>query len=229
MIRNHAGAVAWVAWGCRPVLLLGLLLQVAGCTRAPAKPVTRRPPLAPHEIRIWPASLFNNSTRLLEPHLRLRTGAVRIEYPGPGKCLHYGYEIWEKGKVTSPLRAGSSSISVPFSGWLTVSLADSAEGVAPPQYEGVVALHTEAPGSSGSAVVMAYRVPQPSVALKIGRLRPLDGPVTLTDGQEIAFWGYMVGKGATGYQGDETIIDVAKRAEWALVLKLRVGMKPPSP
>ncbi len=53
--------------------------------------------------------------------------------------------------------------------------------------------------------------------------KQLPEPVVVRDGREVAVWRYMVGNKSGISSGEESITEMAKRVEWAFVLKVRIG------
>jgi hypothetical protein len=206
-----------------------LMALVSGCGRhAQRAQAFNVPRLGPHQAWISGCSMFNENTRLLEPHLGWISGAVQIEYAGPEKFISYGYEIWKNGEVVKPISWGGSSMPVPFSGKLTVSMAEVGEYTADPKIRLILALVSETKNESGFCSNTSF-IPNNRPKEAFSCPKQLAKPLVVSEGKEVAIWAYMCGKESGNERVFESYDDMAKRMEWALVIKVRIGKDQKNP
>ncbi len=200
-----------------PIVCILLAVLISGCGPDPLEELTAdKLGLQAHQARISPAEIFNESTRLLEPHLDLTTGAVRIEYAGPEDWLSLGYEVWENGVIKYPFGVEGTMIDVPFSGMLTMSLEDVSQYTDEPKYKVIYALTSD----SGGGITSVSYYPKPAID-GFSSFSELREPLVISDGEEVAVWGYLVSKSGTFL--DVPIPEQAANADWALVMKVMPG------
>src|SRR5205823_4330875 len=78
-------------------LLASALLLGGGCGRKPATPEPA-PDSGTAALRVSPSELFTGDLKRLEPHLRLTSGCVRLDFRGPDRMIGVEVELWQGGK-----------------------------------------------------------------------------------------------------------------------------------
>ncbi len=68
---------------------------------------------------------------------------------------------------------------------------------------------------------VSFTIPKHLCELSYSK-QDIQDTIEVEDGNNIVVWGLMVGEGATRQKFDESIEDMGKRVEWALVLKIRI-------
>ncbi|MBN6189244.1 hypothetical protein JQN58_20545 [Aneurinibacillus sp. BA2021] len=192
-------------WTVVGICLMSVFL--AGCTGTKAKGL---PPEG--TMRISPSSLFEGETKKLEPHLGLIAGAVKVQYQGPKNMVGSKYEIWENGKLKkSENILGVGFDTQRFTKEFSVSLREEkgeSSGYA------MTSVFSDRSGFSSAAVAIeGYR------AAGWGP-RALQEPIEVSDDKQPAVWGLIKGKGSEYIRTNESIEEMAKDAEWALVVKI---------
>jgi hypothetical protein len=193
------------------LILISTGIWLSGCDK--------KADLKSGQIKISPSKLFDEKPSVLAYHLDIIPGAVDIEYNGPQKELSYGYEVWQDGEIIQPFRGGRTEIKTPYSGKFSISIKEVSECESPPKYKINCALSDEN-GYWGSGGYVEKAKTRGSNACGP---RDLEQTTVFSEEDEIGVWGYMRGEGANGYMGNESVIDAAKRVEWAIVAKVKVG------
>lgn len=180
---------------------------LAGCIGTKAKGL---PPEG--TMRISPSRLFEGETKKLEPHLGLIAGAVKVQYQGPKNMVGSKYEIWENGKLKkSENILGVGFDTQRFTKEFSVSLRE--EKGESPGYAMTSVFSDRSGFSSAATAIEGYR------AAGWGP-RALQEPIEVSDDKQPAVWGLIKGKGSEYVRTSESIEEMAKDAEWALVVKI---------
>jgi hypothetical protein len=171
-------------------------------------------------VRVSSSDLFSGDLKRLEPHLGLTSGCVKLEYQGPMVKLKLEPEVWHKGKRERSMGGMGTTLSGPSE--LSVSLGEATDGQGKPRYRMIAAL-----SSSNGYVASTTHVDAPQLKQPTSSRGPkgLARQTDLANGQSLAVWGYMAGEGANESRGDESVEEMAKRVEWALVLRITVGQQ----
>lgn len=194
-----------LVWTVVGICILSVVL--AGCSGTKAKGM-------PSEgtMRITPSSLFEGETKKLEPHLGLIAGAVKVQYQGSKNMVGSKYEIWESGKLKkSESMLGVGFDKQRFTKEFSVSLKE-AKGE-PGRYTMTSVFSDRSGFASAVADIEGYK------AAGWGP-RALQEPIEVSDDKQPAVWGLIKGKGSEYIRTDESIEEMAKGAEWALVVKV---------
>jgi hypothetical protein len=195
----------WRNFKCRltAAAILAALAASAGCAQQSPPPPTAT------VVRVSPSALFTGELKRLEPHLGLTTGCVRLDHVGSTLQVKLSCEIWEGGKVAK--EAGSLGTTLAAENEASLSLREIMEN-------GKKTGHfTIALSGSQGYVASTGQVDLPMLSRGS---KSLSGPLELSMGRPTAVWGLMAGEGSGRIDGDESIEDMAKRVEWALILKI---------
>lgn len=168
------------------------------------------------EIVVKPTKLFVGELRRLEPHLRLVTGAVDLDYRGPEVPVTLRIEIWSGGELLSDGDSMTGRLNGPGEASISVREVASADGEA--RYEVVTAL-----GKNGFSSAVR-RLTAPDLVDKARWPMELTAPVTLERNEPLAVWALLVD--GFGSQPEGSIDEAAQRVDWALVLRLVVDEQP---
>ena len=198
--------------GCH--FVLGMILGVCCITLPGDSPGQEKKAAGADEAKYVPSELFKGELARIAPHLGLTDyGAVEISFPGE-KVFGYGLEIWKNGKPL-PMQYASHW---PFkASEVTFSIREIKDDDGKNKYQLTIA-------SPGSKITMpAADVPSlgPGAAANASRYMRLSREVRVKDGAPASVWILCAGKGT--FEGhDESMEDLAKRVEWAAILKFRV-------
>jgi hypothetical protein len=171
--------------------------------------------LAESKLILTPASLFQGELKRLEPHLELRTGCVKVDYEGPDLPINLVFEIWKNGKSNMPQRGGTR-LRNDFKGEFSFSIKETKTDSGQPGLRVIQVVADE----HGHA---AFTTTVPFPKLK-GRAqsspRSLAKKLDATKEKEVVLWAMMYGDGVEMQGNDESILDMARRVEFAIVFKL---------
>lgn len=189
-------------------LVAGLCLLCAG------QDVRGQPKADKDSIRFTPAPLFQGELRQLEPHLSLTaSGRVRVDFEGE-KSFTAETVLWQDGKPkVIPLCSSSSNQA----GEWTFSVreaVDRRDG----KWKYKVIL-----GGPGSAVTQYVDFPLVKGGIGGTATSSRGKKVVVKEGASVAICGLMAGRGSNLWSGSESIDEMAKRVEWAFVLKIAFG------
>ena len=164
------------------------------------------------EIRIEPAELFPGDLARIAPHLDLAgSGCVKTSFVG-NKSFAPEVDIWRNGK-SETIRLGSSDPHV--AAHVSFSLREVRDDKNEPKYRLIVA-------SGGSTHSRDFDLPK--VKNSIGKTGlALSKETTANDDEPVTVWILTEGEGANTVTADESFEARARRAEWAMVLKIRFG------
>ncbi|WP_104371997.1 hypothetical protein [Desulfocucumis palustris] len=191
-------------------LLIILTMFLSGCNTNENKANSNK-----GIVYIYPSNLFKGDTKILQPHLDIIGGCVKIQYKGTKKFIGTSIELWENGKIKSTLNPFYSKIDGTFDGEVSVSLRDEGPDNASSSFKEVTEISQNGGYSSSTCII-----PRFSSSYQYGP-KELSGSKEVTDNEATAVWGLMAEKGATAtYSNDESIEEMAKRVDWAFVLKV---------
>jgi len=166
-------------------------------------------------IHIEPSSLFKGDAKVLEPHLNMMGGAVRLSFEGENKYIHTKIEIWENGKVKDSRGLFTTYVlKNSFDGEASISLRDDVHD------EKLFDMIT-AVGDNGFSSSKSF-VDKPDAEMSYSTNR-LNEDKTVSFGEETAIWALIGDKEGILTNGD--IEESAKEADWALVYKIIVDEK----
>ncbi|MCT4595651.1 MAG: hypothetical protein N4A57_15490 [Anaeromicrobium sp.] len=189
------------------VLIIGVFIFMSGCTKTIDGDYSEF-----GTATITPSSLFQRDTKRLEPHLGLTTGCVKVKYKGNKKRISCKYEIWEKGKLIDESGIMTNVIDGKYDGEVSISLKERLLDNL--EWAPTMVMKTVIMGKSGwnSSTKFIDRFD------KSYSRRPVSLPkeIELKDDEEAAVWAYLGGD----YEHKNKIEDMAKTADWALVLKV---------
>lgn len=157
---------------------------------------------------ITPSSLFQGDAKRLEPHLGLTTGCVKVQYRGNKKGISCKYEIWEKGKLVDDPGIMTCVIDGEVSISLREKLLDNLE------WAPTMTMKTVIMGKDGWASSTKF-IDRFDKSYSWGSVQ-LHEKIKFKDDKEVAVWGLFGGD----YEHKNKIEDMAKTADWALVLKV---------
>src|SRR5689334_11538249 len=95
--------------GSLPFLVIALLLG-GGCGRQPTAEPAPEPDPSTAALRVSPSELFVGDLKRLEPHLRLASGCVRVDFRGPDRMIGQEVELWQGGKRVKGFGCGTSRV-----------------------------------------------------------------------------------------------------------------------
>ena len=196
-------------------LQLSLAAFVAICTSRMLESHAQTPdPNA--SIRVSPAELFTGELKRLEPHLGLiSTGCFKVDYDGPELMLKSQVQVWRDGNPNPP---GGSSTRITGPCEVSISVREVCEPKGMTKYEVTVAVSSK---SGRTFDKVRYDLPELTGEgeLKFRHTTSLVQPVSVHGDKPVPVWGFAQGRGSIPGTAD-LLEEMAKRAEWALVLKL---------
>jgi hypothetical protein len=156
-----------------------------------------------------PSSLFVGDLRGLEPHLGISASTrVNVEFTDPSWTVKILGELWKKGEKDQRMDLLETSMAVEE---VSVSLRDNAG-----DDDCDLAVVLRHPNGSASFPV---RLHKPSEA-KVFSPKEISGKIIMEPQSETPIWGYMAGSALDEPGGHCSLDEIARRAEWAFVLKL---------
>ncbi|TCO75041.1 hypothetical protein [Marinisporobacter balticus] len=189
------------------VLLICLLLLIGGCTETID---------GEHSgfgvVTIAPSSLFEGDAKKLEPHLGLTTGCVKVKYKGNKNGMSCKYEVWEKGKLIDVTGSGTYIIDGEYDGEVSISLRERLLDNL--EWAPNMVMKTVIMDKRGSAISTKF-IDRFDQSYSWGAV-PLKETIKFKDDEEVAVWGLFAGD----YENKVKIEDMAKTADWALILKV---------
>jgi hypothetical protein len=188
-----------------------VLFLSAGCAREPAAPAP-----SVTTIHIKPSELFKGELKRIEPHLSLTCGCVHLDYEGPQINLRLEVEVWINGKLTK--RSDFQQGTWNGSGDASISIKNVIDKDGKEKLQVITVLQSE-----GISLSSTSKVDLPVLKEAGYGPKTLAEAIDLPGAEPVAVWGYMGGKGSGNHRGNESIEEMAKRVEWALVLKLSRG------
>lgn len=190
-----------------------LLLVILGATGCSTRDADRKEQ-APDAIAVVrSAKLFRGDTERIEPHLGLITsGCCEVEWKDRAGTLQPTLQVWKNGQAQKPMLVGKTSLPVDE---VSISLKDGRNADDVRRLEVTVVLR-------GPRGYVAYRdfLDKPTSKKASGTPITLPRATPIQEGQPTPVWGFMMGKGTDHVDGAESIQDMAKRVEWALVLSV---------
>lgn len=200
-------------------LLLAFFAASAGCDDS-----HRSRDLPPSgKFRVIPIhTVLHGDAALLASQLGMQIGGIKIQYQGPKKVFRSGYEIWRNGNIVQNTAwVYSSSVhpskvrTVTFSkqsSWVGIDdTLNSDSGLNGPTYRFSIVSH---PGGS-----FYYHITAPQRATRYIKAR--HKPLLVEDDQTPAVFAFIWDHGyAMSFSSDESIIHMAKRVDFAIVLRV---------
>lgn len=203
---------------CRKVLCLTLLLALGFVWTAEcdgdAQADDALAALALDEFLVTHSAdpLGNGATRLAS-HLGIKVGGVDVAYAGPRSTFLVGVEVWHDGQVVEPINwTRSWSHMPPTKRELTFS-SRRVEGEDDKFEFGIVS-----PG-----VVTRPRFSSPPLSLDTQSVKYFPGEAVFDDTDRPAVFAFVAGAGTESVRGDESVEEIARRVEYAVVF--RVGFQ----
>ncbi|MED4729927.1 hypothetical protein P9597_17605 [Aneurinibacillus migulanus] len=195
------------------IITFALLIMIIGCSGEGDKDKKDMP--AEGMVHISPSSLFDGETKKLEPHLGLTSGAVKVQYEGPRHMMIVMYEIWENGTLKQKSEGLGYSIEKGgFDGEFSVSLRE--EDKEKKSYAMTTVFSKKDGYASSVTSIPGYKSAAGSSP------RPLQQVINVSDKEEIPVWGWVAGKGSEVSDFSEPFEEMAKKVEWALLLKIHM-------
>ena len=189
------------------VLIIAVFIFMAGCTGTIDRDYSEF-----GTATITPSSLFQGDTKRLEPHLGLTTGCVKVKYKGNKKGISCKYEIWQKGKLIDEPGIIMNVIDGKYDGEVSISLKERLLDNL--EWAPTMVMKTVILDKSGWISSTKF-IDRFDKSYNHGPIS-LPEEIKLKDNEEAAVWGYFGGD----YEHKNKIEDMAKTADWALVLKV---------
>lgn len=189
------------------ILIIIIMLLLTSCAK--------KEELASNQVKVTPSSLFNESTKSLQPHLDMTTGCVGIEYSGDKKRLGLRYEVWEEGVVTSKKNA-VSSVRDGGRDNMTVSFSLKVDPADPKILKYTSVISTESGYSAGTTDIK-------NICRDMSVWGPdaIEEQVIFSDDEELAIWGVTAHNGETiSFYGGEDILSRVKNADKGFIVYL---------
>jgi RNA polymerase sigma factor (sigma-70 family) len=214
------------------LLLAGLLLGgvVFGVALAQGKNRSTGTP-ARVPLRLSPSDLFAGELKRLEPHFGLAaSGCFKLDRTVKGlpegttlprQPVQVHLQLWENGKARS---VSSMTPTLSERAELSISVRE-----VPHMKEGVRYRVTTSLGSRGGNSFTTEDVPLPKrkneLESRFMTVRKLDQALEIKDRRPITLWVLACEKGGSKIEANESLEQLAKRVEWALVLSIGVVEK----
>jgi hypothetical protein len=204
-------------------LFLPAALAAAGCSRIGKTATAEHEDISTIDI-VRPAELFRgNDLKRLEPHLGLTSGCVAVEMKKGEWTVQPTLEVWTSGKPGEPHKLGRSSGEARE---VSISFREIKNEHDQSRLKITVVFKTD--NSSAAHQIELDGPKLPDKKMPDGKTsashsfmpKPLPKEIRIKDESGAAVWGYMGSVGDHLFMGDESIENMAKRVEWALVLKL---------
>lgn len=162
---------------------------------------------------VTPAQLFSGELQRLEPHLGLSGhGCVRVSFDGEKK-LNVEVQVWHKGKSVTEMSGSQSPVKA---GEVSISVREAINSNGKMMYKAIVA----APGGTRAGWI------DMPVGMRAMSSADFRHKRTIKDGTPVAIWA-LIGsqRGNLTSNSEETVEQAAQRADWALVLSIRLTNK----
>jgi len=185
-------------------------LLVGGCQQAAIPPA---PPAGGTPVLASPCDLFTGGLKRLEPHLCLTTGCIHLDFTSE-LFVETRIDFWQDGKVSEGDR-GATRVAGP--GEASISLHEMSEG-GKRCYRMVTATSGKSGGGSSNR-----KIDMPDLGKAWGsHVAKLEAPVELQEDKPVAVWALLTFEGLNNQDSQRggTIEEQAKRAKWAVVMKV---------
>jgi hypothetical protein len=160
------------------------------------------------KVKITQEELFKGDTKKLEPQLGyFGVADIKIKYNTDKKGIDIYYEEWKNGEIIEeyPLTTLSDGLEE-----ITITAKEDRERNG---YD----IRTVIYDKSDQMTTSTY-ISKPTIELKYGTQEMYNS--TVDDTEEMGLWGIIGQEDSYYKKAGETVIDIAKRSAWAVVLKI---------